>query len=63
MDKLQDLFEQIRNAQGWCDHNGDHNTGMVSISVDTLEHWENVLIDIVTSIEETIADIRAEGYR
>ena len=47
MDKLQDLLEQVRNAKGWCDHNGDHNTGFVSISVDTLEHWENDLIDII----------------
>ena len=63
MEKLQGLLDEVRNAKGWCDHNGDHDTGMVSMSVETLECWENAIIDIIEAIEDEIADIRAEGYR
>lgn len=52
MDKLQTLLQQLRDAQGWCDHNGDHNTGMVSLSVETLQVWENEVIGIIEELED-----------
>ena len=51
MEKLQTLLEQLCEAQNWCDHNGDFDTGYVSITVDTLQHWENTLIDAIDEIE------------
>ena len=50
MEQLLDLLEQLHNAQSWCDHNGDHNTGMVSLSVDTLEIWEQQLNDAIKEL-------------
>ncbi len=47
MEKLQTLLEQLREAQNWCDHNGDHGTGFVSLTVDTLQQWENEVVDII----------------
>lgn len=60
MEKLQTLLQQIRNAQDWCDHNGDRNTGYVSITVDTLQHWENDLIDIINEVD-VFYDKEADG--
>ena len=51
MEKLQTLLEQLRAAQDWCDHNGDHGTGYVSLTVDTLQQWENEVIDIIREVE------------
>lgn len=51
MEKLQILLQQIRDAQNWCDHNGDHNTGYVSMTVDTLQIWENELIDAISDVD------------
>ena len=52
MDKLQELLQQLRNAQGWCDHNGDHGTGYVSLTVETLQYWENEVVDAITYLDE-----------
>ena len=52
MDGLQKLLQELRDAQDWCDHNGDHGTGMVSLSVDTLRQWENEVIDIIEEVED-----------
>lgn len=60
MEKLQALLQQIRDAQGWCDHNGDHNTGYVSLTVETLQVWENELIDVINEVD-VFYDKEADG--
>jgi len=57
MEQLLDLQEQIHNAQSWCDHNGDHNTGMVSMSVDTLEIWEQQLTDAIKELSDAYTKV------
>lgn len=60
MEKLQTLLEQLREAQDWCDHNGDHGTGFVSLTVDTLQQWENEVIDIINEFD-VFYDKEADG--
>lgn len=60
MEKLQTLLDELRAAQSWCDHNGDHNTGMVSLSVDTLQQWENAVVDIINEFD-IFYDKEADG--
>lgn len=60
MEKLQTLLEQLRAAQDWCDHNGDHGTGYVSLTVDTLQQWENEVIDIINEFD-VFYDKEADG--
>lgn len=50
MDQLHVLRDELHKAQSWCDHNGDHNTGMISLSVDTLEIWEQQLNDAIKEL-------------
>ena len=52
---LEGLKSEIKDAQDWCDHNGDHGTGMVSLSVETLELWESELSNGMHYIYEQIA--------
>ena len=60
MDQLQALRDKLHEAQGWCDHNGDHGTGYVSLTVDTLQQWENAVIDIINEFE-IFYDKEADG--
>lgn len=60
MNQLQALLEQLHEAQNWCDHNGDHGTGFVTLTVDTLQQWENEVIDIINEFE-VFYDKEADG--
>ncbi len=60
MEKLQILLKQLREAQDWCDHNGDHGTGYISLTVDTLQQWENEVIDIINEFD-VLYDKEADG--
>lgn len=51
MDQLQALRDKLHEAQGWCDHNGDHGTGYVTLTVETLQHWENEVVDIIDYLD------------
>ena len=65
MEKLRQLRDELRDAQDWCDHNGDKGTGYVSLTVDTLQHWENLAeesIDEADELQGTIEDLRNEVW-
>ena len=36
---MKELQDHLTAAQDWCDHNGDHGTGYVNLTVDTLKYW------------------------
>ncbi len=39
---LQDLLTDIRIAEEYCDE-----YGIVSLTIETLQEWENIIIDII----------------
>lgn len=42
IDAIAALEEQARKMQGWCDPNGEYETEIVSVSVETLVRMETV---------------------
>nr|DAF78771.1 MAG TPA: hypothetical protein [Caudoviricetes sp.] len=40
-DSLERIADEIEDAEDWCDQNGDHGTGIVSIGAQTLCEWSD----------------------
>ena len=40
-DSWERIAGDIKAAEGWCDHNGDYGTGIVSISEQKLREWSD----------------------
>lgn len=40
-DSLERIADELEAAEGWCDKNGDYDTGIVSISEPKLREWSD----------------------
>lgn len=40
-DSLERIADELEVAEGWCDKNGDYDTGIVSISEPKLREWSD----------------------
>ena len=38
-DSLECIADEIEDAEGWCDQNGDYGTGISSVGESTLREW------------------------
>lgn len=52
----------LDEMQTWCDQNGEYETGMVSVSIDSVKRMSMLVDAIIDQVQKGTPIIIADGY-